>query len=200
MSVFTVAKHEVWRQFSEAVAGKFIQEKLSGDISVEVVHGPWHIILDTSEAGRHEEGFFVTRLRAPIVNPGAFRFKVHKEGFVSRVGKLVGLKDLELGVAEFDKTFILNCPDKEKGLALFGDPAIQAQMLKIKNLHFQIKDSDGLFGPKFSEDEDELSLEMDGIVTDLSRLEDLLHLFAITLDLMVEKGFILPKEPKTQID
>lgn len=200
MSVFTAAKQEVWRKFSEEVSGKFIQEKLTGNISLEVIHGPWHVIFDTSEAGGHEEGFFSTRLRAPIVNPQGFRFKIHQEGFVTRVGKLVGLKDLEIGNAEFDEAFILKCEQKEKGLELFKNPEIQAQMLKMKNVHLEIKDSEGRFGPKFMPDEDELCLEISGIVTELKTLEDLFHLFAITLDVLVDKGFILPKEPQTHIE
>jgi hypothetical protein len=199
MSVFTTAKQEVWRQFSEAVSGKFIEERLTGNISVEVVHEPWHIILDTSEAGRHEEGYYSTLLRAPIVNPDGFRFKVHKEGFMSRIGKVVGANDLDTGEQAFDKAFILKCAQKEKGLVVFQNKEIQNLMMKLKNIHFEIKDSEGAFGPKFSADEDELVLEMNGIITNVAMLEDLLHLFSITLDTLVENGYILAKPPKTHI-
>lgn len=200
MSVFSAAKQEVWKKFSDEVSGKFIEEKLTGNISVEVIHGPWHIIMDTSEAGRHEEGYYSTRLRVPIVNPQAFRFKAHKEGFLSRVGRLIGARDFKTGNAAFDEVFMVQCSHPDKGAELFGNQVIQEGMLKHKNIHFAIKDSEGVFGPKFSEDEDELCLEMNGIITNLEVLEDLFHLLANTLDTLVEKEFILPKEPKTHID
>lgn len=199
MGIFTAAKEGVWKTFSEEVSGKFIKDKLYGDITVEVVHGPWHIIFDTSEAVREEEGYFITRLRAPIVNPKGFRFKAHREGFMSRLGKIVGLPDIEIGDPTFDSHFILKSNDKEKAVALFSKPDIHNAMIDLKYIHFYIQDSEGHFGLKFSDDEDELVLEMNGIVTDLSTLEKLFHLFAITLDDMVEMGYIEAKEPVSKL-
>lgn len=199
MSVFSVAKHDVWEKFNEEVSGKFIEDRLTGNISIEVVHGPWHIILDTDEAERHEEGYYSTRFRVPIVNPNAFRFKVHKEGFLSRVGHLVGARDIKTGDTDFDEAFVVKSDQSEKAVELFSNQVIKEGMLKNKNIHFEIKDSEGSFGPKFSDDEDELCLEASGIITDIKMLEDLFHLIANTLDTMVEKELILPKEPKTQL-
>lgn len=199
MSIFSIAKHDVWQKFSSEISGKFIEEKLTGNIAIEVVHGPWHIILDTDEGGRHEEGYYSTRFRVPIVNPNGFRFKLHKEGFLSRVGHLVGARDFKTGDAELDEAFVIKCDHAEKAQELFKSKVIREGLLKHKNIHFEIKDSEGSFGPKFSDDEDELCLEVSGIITNLDILEDLFHLLANTLDTMVEKELILPKEPKTQL-
>lgn len=199
MSVFSVAKHDVWQKFSDEISGKFIEEKLTGNIAIEVVHGPWHIILDTDEGGRHEEGYYSTRFRVPIVNPNGFRFKLHKEGFLSRMGHLVGARDYKTGDVEIDESFVIKCEQGDKAQELFKSKVVKEGLLKHKNIHFEIKDSEGAFGPKFSEDEDELCLEASGIITNLEMLEDLFHLLANTLDTMVEKELILPKEPKTQL-
>jgi hypothetical protein len=57
-----------------------------------------------------------TSLRAPLVHAGGFRFVLHEEGVLDKVGKVFGMEDVEIGYQDFDKQLIVktNNPDRVK--------------------------------------------------------------------------------------
>ncbi len=104
----------------------------------------------------------MTRLRAPYVNPEGFRFTIYRKGFLSDLGKLLGIpeQDIEVGDPEFDEAFIIKGTDEFKVRALFANPKIRQMIQTQPNFRLDVKDSEGWFGPKFPEDVDELHIQV----------------------------------------
>ncbi|NBB79262.1 MAG: hypothetical protein GVY36_07435 [Verrucomicrobia bacterium] len=50
-------------------------------------------------------------LKMQISNPRGLSFQFSKEGFFSKVGKTLGMQDIEVGDTRFDRTFIVKCSD-----------------------------------------------------------------------------------------
>lgn len=78
----------------------------------------------------------VTRIL--ITAPGFdFDFKIGKEHFFTKIGKALGMKDIEFGDPEFDKKFLLKSDNEEKFRRLIT-PNIQHE---IRNLGSDIRSS-----------------------------------------------------------
>ena len=72
------------------------------------------------------------------------RLELRPQGIGSRIGKFLGMQDIEIGAAEFDDAFIIQ-GSNEKGIREFLTPAVQAAILGVANggggkldLHLQL--------------------------------------------------------------
>jgi len=196
MGWFGPSKDEVWRQLSQEIGAEFVEGGFwtSTGSKVQAHVGPWIVTLDI---GRSDEDgkSTVTRLRAPYVNPEGFRFTIYRKGFLSDLGKLLGMQDIEVGDPEFDEAFIVKGNDEPKVRALFAKPQIR-QMIKAQpEFRLDVKDSEGWFGPKFPDDVDELHFQVVGEIKDLERLKALFDLFAAVLDELCRIGSAYKREP-----
>jgi hypothetical protein len=133
-------------------------------------------------------------MRAPYVNPEGFRFTISRTGFLSGLGKLLGMRDIEVGDPEFDEAFILRGTDEAKVRALLADPALRALIVAQPKVRLTVKDSEGWFGPSFPPDVDELHFQVAGVIKDVDRLKGLFDLFAAVLDRLCRIGSAYKQE------
>jgi len=54
-----------------------------------------------------------TTARSEVENPRELNFKFTREGLLSKVGKSLGLQDVQTGDEHFDKLFVIKCSDPE---------------------------------------------------------------------------------------
>ena len=134
-------------------------------------------------------------MRAPYVNPEGFRFTVYRKGLFSELGKLLGMQDIEVGDPEFDEAFIVKGNDESKVRELFADPEVRSLVQAQPQIHLEVKDSEGWFGPSFPEDVDELHFQVVGVIKDVDRLKALFDLFAAVLDRLCRIGSAYKQDP-----
>jgi hypothetical protein len=203
MGWFGPSKDEVWRQLSEEIGAEFVEGGFWMGSKVQAQVGPWTITLDSHnedvsqltpllapfvrpEGCRYtihrKKHFSATRLRAPYVNPEGFRFTIYHKGFFSNLGKLLGMRDIEVGDPDFDEAFIIKGNDEDRVRQYFSDPKIRQMIQAQPKIRLEVKDSEGWFGPKFPEDVHELHFEVVGVIKDVKRLNALFDLFAAVLD------------------
>lgn len=183
-SIFGPSQDEIWRQLSVELSGEFIEpgffEGFYKTNKVVVHHGGWTITLDTYSVG--ESGPF-TRMRAPYLNKDGFRFEICEKTCFSGISKFFGLEyDVEVGFPQFDDAFIIQGNNDGKLKQLFKNPKIRELIARQPNIHFEVKDDDGLFGPDFPEGVDELYFETPDILEDIKQLKQLFDLFAEVLN------------------
>ncbi len=136
-----------------------------------------------------------TRMRAPYVNPGGFRFTVYRKTVFSAVGKWLGMQDIEVHDELFDRDFIIKGTDEDKVRALFANARIRELIAAQKHIHFEVKDDEGWFGATFPEGVDELAFVVVGVIKDVERLKLLYELFAETLEQLCRIGAAYEQEP-----
>lgn len=68
----------------------------------------WHF---TRGSGKNSSPYIGMRLG--LDNPRGLSFKFHKEGFFSKIGKKLGMEDVQVGDSRFDKEFIVKCSDPD---------------------------------------------------------------------------------------
>jgi hypothetical protein len=200
MDWFGPSKVEVWRQLSQEIGAEFVEGGFwtSTGNKVQAHVGPWIVTLDIGRSD--EDGKTpVTRLRAPYINPEAFRFTICRKSVFSDLGKLLGMQDIEVGDPEFDEAFIIKGNDEGKVCGLFANPKIRQMIQDQPKIRLDVKDSEGWFGPKFPKDVDELHFQVVGVIKDVERLKTLFDLFAAVLDQLCKIGSVYKQEPGVEL-
>jgi hypothetical protein len=182
MGWFSPSKDEVWGQLCREIGGELIDKGFWKGKNVQAQVGPWTIVLDTYTVSEGESSTTYTRLRAPFLNPGGFRFATYRKGPFSGMGKLFGMQDIEVGDPEFDEAFIIQGNDEETVRELFGNTRIRELMLAQPRIRFEIKDNEGWFGARFPEYADVLVFQARGVIKDVALLKDLFKLHSTLLD------------------
>jgi hypothetical protein len=199
MAWFGPSKDELWKQLSQEIGADFVAGQLWKGSKVQAHVGPWTITLDTYTVSSGQSQVTYTRMRAPYVNGGGFRFTIYRKGIFSDLGKLMGMQDIEVGNPEFDDAFIIKGNDEFKVRELFANRRIQELINAQPQIHLTVRDSEGWFGPKFPDDVDELYFQVVGVIKDLPRLKNLYDLFAEALDQLCKLGAAVKSSPNVAL-
>ncbi len=193
--IFGPSKEEVWTKLSEEIEADFVDGGfLKGDKIVAKVQ-EWVITLDTYTVSTGKTSTTYTRMRAPYVNKDGFRFKIYRKGFLSNIGKLFGLQDIEVGFSEFDGEFIIKGNNTEKLSSLFSNPKLRELIQAQRDISLEVKDDEGWFGTEFPEGVDELYFQVHGVLKDTERLKNLYYLFAVVLNQLCVIGSAYEEDP-----
>jgi hypothetical protein len=192
--IFGPSKTEIWQQLCAATGADFVHGGWKRD-KVQAAHGEWTITLDTYAVSTGKVVVWFTRLRAPYVNPDHFRFTIYRRGLFSEIAKYLGMQDVVVGHEDFDRDFIIKGTEEKKLRALFDNPKLRELIAAQPKIHLTVKDHEGIFGPTFPADTDELHFHVRGIIKDVECLKSLFELFAETLDQLCRIGSAYEKAP-----
>ena len=194
--MFGPSKEEIWRQLCAATGADYVQGGFWKGDKVQVAHGEWTITLDTYVVSTGKVVVHFTRLRAPYVNPDRFRFTIYRRGLFSDIAKWLGMQDVVVGHEDFDRDFIIKGTEEKRLRALFDNPRLRELIAAQPKIHLTVKDDEGVFGPAFPDDTDELHFHVSEIIKDVERLKLLFELFAETLDQLCRIGSAYAEAPK----
>lgn len=191
--------HEIWQKLCQEIDATLVESgNWQGD-RVQAQHGQWTITLDLYHVHTGKVPLVFTRLRAPYVNPDRFRFSVTKRGLFSGVAKLLGMQDVEVGYPEFDRGFVIRGNDQAKLKALFSNERLRELLDSQPEVHFEVVDDEGWFGPEYPPDTDSLVFIASGMIDDVERLKRLFDLFAVTLDQLCLIGSAYEGQPPLKL-
>ena len=193
--MFGPSRKEIWRQLSEEISARYVEGTFWKGDKVEATHDDWIVTLDTYAVSTGKVVIVFTRMRAPYVNPGGFRFTVYRKGVFSGLARKLGMQDIEIGDEEFDRDFIIKATDEPRVRELLSSRKLRDLIALQPDLQFSVKDDEGWFGPHFPDGVDELSLVARGVVTDLERLRGMYELFSETLDQLCRIGAAYKQSP-----
>jgi hypothetical protein len=193
--LFGPSREEIWRLLSKEVGGRYVDGGFWKGDKVLVAHGDWTVTLDTFAVSTGKTTMVFTRMRAPYVNPGGFRFTIYRRGLFSGLAERLGLQDVEVGYQQFDHDFVIKGTDESRLKQLFANPRIRELIAAQPAIHLTVKDDEGWFGPTFPDGVDELYFQTPGVIKDVERLERLYELFAETLDHLCRMGSAYQQPP-----
>ena len=127
---FGPSKEEMWRQLSEQIDARFIDGGWWNADRVEATHREWVVTLDTYTVSTGKSVIVFTRMRAPYVNPDGFRFDIYRKSIFTGLGKMLGMQDMEVGLEEFDRDFVIKGTDEARLRQLFANPKIRALLFE----------------------------------------------------------------------
>jgi hypothetical protein len=192
--------YDGWRQFARAAGGEFVDRGFIRPDSNQPgrwLFGPWveiHFIvrghpavLETFNEGVGKTIRRYTSLRVTLPLREPFRFEVSRERFLGRLGKLVGMQDLQVGHPDFDRAFLVKTSDERAARGLLDDMGIRQRLLAEAGGAFGLRLADGSGG---SDDRAELYFEEIGLIQDIVRLTALSRLFEETVDRAERLGLL----------
>jgi hypothetical protein len=199
--IFGPGQNEVWRELSDKLGGEFIPGGFfKGASKVEATVADSTATLDTYTVSTGKSSVTFTRMRAPFLNPGGFRFTIYRKSMFSALGKLLGMQDvgvggptyekleplfgvpgyldpqiIESGDPDFDRDFIIKGSDEARVRRLFKQFRIRELVKSQPAIHLQVKagEDDGV---------DELYFQVTGVIKDLGRLTSLFELYREVLE------------------
>jgi hypothetical protein len=112
-----------------------------------------------------------------------FQFAVHNSSTVEEVAKILGLQDIVVGDADFDKTYIIQGSDPRTVQKLFSDSKFKMKIQEQKAVNLSIVDSrHKQFGITPPKGVGVLTFVEKGAVNSFERLTSLVELMALTLE------------------
>lgn len=205
--MFGASHDEVWKQLGEELGGKFVKGSFFRSSKVEARVKRWAVTLDTYTVSTGKTSVTYTRMRAPFVNHGGFRFLIYRKSPFSAVGKLLGMQDVEVGgpelesagplfgvpsyvdpdiiessEPEFDREFIIKSNDEEKVGRLFRPLRVRELVRSQPAIELRVKGREGWFKRAQHKGADELHFQVMGVIKDLPRLKLLFELYAEVLE------------------
>jgi hypothetical protein len=194
--MFGPNREQVWRQLAQEIGATYADGGFWRGDKVEAKVKAWTVTLDTYTVSTGKSSATFTRMRAPYVNPDGFRFKIYRKGLFSALAKKLGMQDIEVGEREFDDAFIVQGNEASKVLSLLAAPRLRQMMLAMPGFYLEVKDSEGVFGPKFPANVDELYFQVGGVIRDVAVLKGLFDLFAEVLNTLCHIGSAYENDPQ----
>lgn len=199
MGLFGPSQNEIWAQLSEEVNGTFVKGSLFKGSRVEVTREPWTIYLDTFSVSTGQTTVMYTRMRAPFVNLHDLHFKIYKHGIFSEMGKFFGMQDIEVGYHDIDEDYIIKGNNEAALKNLLASSSIRNLIKEQPRFSLEIKESEGMFGPKLKQNESILYFQADRVINDISLLKFLFCLFGEMLEELNRLGYVSSEKPMVQL-
>lgn len=179
--LFGESQREAWGRLAAELGTSFEPPGLLKGSAVRARLGGYDLVLDNYTVSTGNSTQTYTRLRARFINPRRFQFCVHRASMFTGIAKALGKQDLEIGVPDFDRDFVIQGNDETRVRALLADPALRAMIAAQPRIKVQVADNEGLFGTSYGESVDILEFIEAGIIKDVQRLQGLFSLFAVLL-------------------
>ncbi len=196
--LFSNNRDELWEQLATQLGGKFERGKLFSSPEVRCQAGPWEIVLDTF-SGNNDNNQTHTRLRAPFLSKDPFEMKIFPENVVTRLGKKLGMQDLQTGYKDFDAAFVVQTSRKGPVMQLLRDDTLRQLLLNHTDTTLGIKDHEGVFRKRYPKGVDVLYAIRRGNISNLEQLRSLYALFAIVLERMAQSNTAYKRDPGFQV-
>ncbi len=198
MGLFGPSRKEIWENLASQIGANYQSDFWRGD-KVSAKIGEWTVVLDTHTVSTGKSTITYTRIRAPYVNHNGFKFTIYRKGLFSGLGKLFGMRDIEIGYDEFDDSFIIKSNDEHKVRSLFSNENLRQMIQHQPSFYLTVKDDEGFFGVHFPEGVDELYFAVTGVIKDIDRLKNLFDIFAETLNQLCIIGTAYKDDPEVEI-
>lgn len=199
MGLFGPSKREVWEQLTSEINAEVVDGGFWKGNRVEGRHNNWTIYLDTYTVSTGKSSMTYTRMRAPFVNSKDFYFKVYNTGVFSEIGKWLGGQDIEVGYELFDSEYVIQGSDENAVRTLFSNERIRSLIQELPRVKLEIKQSEGIFGPTFQENEGELFFLVPGVMKDINHLKRLFELFSEVLETLELIGIASGSAASTEL-
>jgi hypothetical protein len=133
---------EIWRQINDdfATSGRISDYNVVLDYDGTVTE----LDIDSSPGGSEEGGYDTTVLSSNIKTSNGFRFEIHPQDFLNKLGKMLGMQDVTIGYPEFDENVIVKTNNEAEVKQVFSDATIREVFQQQSGYSFGIVEEDGV--------------------------------------------------------
>ena len=131
------ARDEAWRAVAAREGGESVEGKRSL-AQVRFDHRAWTIILDQYTVSTGKSSTTYTRMRTLLEPCLEFRFAMYRENFMTRAGKLLGMRDVETANPLLDRDYLIRTNDEKMIRSLVASSRIPELMAQQPTGKFEL--------------------------------------------------------------
>jgi hypothetical protein len=187
--LFGESQKDAWTRLANEIGGQLREGGWGSATAVHARLGGYDIVLDTYTVSTGKSSQTYTRVQAPFANAAGLRFRIHRASIFTGIAKAFGKQDIEIGVPDFDRDFVIQGNDEARVQQLLSDEALRAMIEAQPHISLGIDDGDGsIFSTKYGPLVDLLTLTQGGVVKDVPLLSGQFALFAVLLRAFQRNG------------
>ncbi len=133
------------------------------------------LILDTFTRSSGKNSQTYTRILLSANNPSNLALAIYEEGVMSKVGKALGMQDIQVGDADLDRRFIVKGRPEDAVVNLFAFGNLRQRLLDARSLNLTLNG-------------DQVRFEARGVELDIGRLQSLFDLMSELADAVEKVG------------
>jgi hypothetical protein len=194
-SLFGPGRAEILSKLGRELGGRYEKGRFFQSGKLRIPHRQWEITVDDYSVHAASVVLMFVRLRAPYVNRDGFRFRIYRKSGFSVIGKLFGIRDIEIGDPSFDDRFIIQGSPASMVTRLLNNQEIKDLMKPQRDIQLEVKDDEGWFGKRFPEGVDELCIRAAGTIYQTYLVCELFELMTKVLDELCAMGSADPINP-----
>ena len=179
----------VWMDLTDELKGEFTDGTYVATARIQVSGTPWNV---TMQMHTHPMGQAIsetTVVSVPFNFEQEFKFAIHNSNPLEEVAKILGLQDIAVGDAAFDKAYIIQGSDPRMVQQLFSDSSLKQKIEEQKSVNLSVVDNHHKqFGITPPAGVGVLTFVEKGAVNSFERLTSLVELMQVTLERLVELG------------
>ncbi|MDY6958305.1 MAG: DUF3137 domain-containing protein [Halobacteriota archaeon] len=122
---------EAWKVFADSLSLDFDPGTTFKNPKVEGSYRGHNVILETYAVSTGQVTVVYTRLKVDVKNMKELSLRVYHEGFFSKIGKRLGMQDIETKNPEFDEMYIVKGIDELEVLNVL-DSGVQSKILSLR--------------------------------------------------------------------
>lgn len=137
------ARRRAWSEFADSVGLFFDQGgALGSNMKVTGTYRGRQAVLDTftrtSGTGDNRHTTTYTRLMMTVNNPANVALTLDREGVFSKVGKALGMKDIQTGDSELDKHLIIKGQPEATVRAILSNSYLRQKLLQTRSIDIDV--------------------------------------------------------------
>jgi hypothetical protein len=171
----------VWMDLTDEMNGEFEDGTYAVKAKLPLAGTPLSLFMQMHTHPMGQAISETTVLALPFNFENEFQFAVHNSSTVEEVAKILGLQDIVVGDADFDKTYIIQGSDPRLVQKLFSDSNFKMKIQEQKSCNLSIVDSrHKQFGITPPKGVGVLTFVEKGAVNSFERLTSLVELMALS--------------------
>jgi hypothetical protein len=190
----------VWMDLTDELNGEFEDGTYAVKAKLPLAGTPLSLAMQMHTHPMGQAISETTVLAVPFNFENQFQFAVHNSSAVEEVAKILGLQDIVVGDAEFDKTYIIQGSDPRMVQKLFADSDFKMKIQEQKSVNLSIVDGHHKqFGITPPQGVGVLVFVEKGTVNSFERLTTLVELMAFTVKRLQTLGVAAQDAPSYEI-
>lgn len=158
-------KSSFWRQFAIEIKGDYIEKESWHSDKAMIELDEFKMICDYYKIYNNTNEFLsydYTRISIPFRSQENFEFELYDENVFTKIAKAVGWKDIEIGIAAFDRKFHVKSKNPEKIKQLFHYSKLIDELVQLNDCSIEICRQQEIWDEGFNDNEFELKLSKEG--------------------------------------
>jgi len=133
------ARQQAWGELAARTGLTFESGGLFSPMRVTGTYRGHSLTLDTFTRSTGKNSTTYTRIQMGANNPSALSLAIYDENVLSKVGKALGMQDIQTGDDELDRRFTIKGQPEPMIASLFTSIGLRQKLLQARSVHVEVR-------------------------------------------------------------